>query len=194
MILFLLFVCAYLAGSVNVPIGLFRLLGREDPRQQYSKNPGMTNVYRQAGIWWALLVLVLEMGKAVILVTIAMILLPKMQVPFIGLGLIIGNRFPCFHGFKGGKGVANYLGFTLPVAPIFAAVAMFFWPIVFYTLRQPFIGSFIMVALLAAGMLFTCGPAAISLTSTIATAAIIYGSHYQNVLELLSRKNKKDKQ
>ncbi|HHC24907.1 MAG TPA: glycerol-3-phosphate acyltransferase, partial [Desulfobacterales bacterium] len=30
--------------------------------------------------------------------------------PWIGLSLILGNRFPCFHGFQGGKGVANYLG------------------------------------------------------------------------------------
>ncbi len=192
MILFLLFVLAYLAGSLNVPIVLFRLLGREDPRSRFSKNPGMTNVYRQAGIWWALLVLVLEMGKAVILVLTAMALLPKVQIPFVGLGLIVGNKFPCFHGFQGGKGVANYLGVTLPVAPMFAVVAMIFWPIVFYTIRQPFVGSFIMVAILAVGMLVKCSFATLSWTSTILTVIIIYGAHLQNLLELLSSRRTKN--
>ncbi len=192
MILFLLFVLAYLAGSLNVPIVLFRLLGREDPRSRFSKNPGMTNVYRQAGIWWALLVLVLEMGKSVILVLTAMALLPKVQIPFVGLGLIVGNKFPCFHGFQGGKGVANYLGVTLPVAPMFAVVAMIFWPIVFYTIRQPFVGSFIMVAILAVGMLVKCSFATLSWTSTILTVIIIYGAHLQNLLELLSSRRTKN--
>ena len=55
---------AYLAGSVNFSILLFRILGREDPRRQFSGNAGVTNVYRQAGLLWAAVVLLLDIGRA----------------------------------------------------------------------------------------------------------------------------------
>ncbi|PID73080.1 MAG: hypothetical protein CSB33_05645 [Desulfobacterales bacterium] len=110
MVLIPLLIAAYLIGSVNVPIVLFRVLGREDPRGRFSGNPGMANVYRQAGWKWALMVLLLEMGKAILVTAAAMAWLRLERVPWIGLGLIIGNLYPCFHRFQGGKGVANYLG------------------------------------------------------------------------------------
>ena len=40
---------------------------------------------------------------------------------WMGLALVAGSRFPCFHRFRGGKGVAGYLGFLLPLAPWTAA-------------------------------------------------------------------------
>ena len=112
---------AYLAGSVNFSIVLFRLLGRDDPRTRFSTNPGVTNVYRQAGRLWALLVLLLDLGRASALACISLRLLPPAFLPWCALFLLLGNMYPLFHGFKGGKGVANYLGFTLVPAPWFAA-------------------------------------------------------------------------
>ena len=47
--LVLIMILAYLAGSVNFSIILFRLLGRDDPRKSFSGNAGTTNVYRLAG-------------------------------------------------------------------------------------------------------------------------------------------------
>ena len=108
---------AYVAGSVNFSILVCRVTGRQDPRHYGSGNPGATNVYRQAGIGWAAAVLLLDMGRAVGVALAANTLLPFWQVPWVGLGLILGNRFPCFHAFRGGKGVANYLGFTAGRAP-----------------------------------------------------------------------------
>lgn len=186
--LLLLFISAYLAGSVNVSIGLFRLLGREDPRAHFSGNPGMTNVYRQAGLWWALVVLLLEMGKAVVLAVVSMYLLPDKLIPWVGFGLILGNLYPCFHRFKGGKGVANYLGFTIPIAPFFAVIGMLLWPIAYLITRKPFIGSFIMVAFLATGIVVTCGPTVASLAGTAVTIVLIYYAHRQNLTELLTEK------
>ena len=116
----LLFLTAYVAGSVNVAILVFRLTGREDPRRHGSGNPGATNVYRQAGLGWAAAVLALDMGRAMAVALLAVALLPASAVSWVGLGLILGNRFPCFHRFRGGKGVANYLGFTLVIVPLWA--------------------------------------------------------------------------
>ena len=64
-IMFLLgMLCAYLAGSINFAILLFRLIGKDDPRMHFSGNAGVTNVYRQAGWPLAALVLILDMGRA----------------------------------------------------------------------------------------------------------------------------------
>jgi len=183
----LLFIIAYLAGSLNIPIGLFRLLGREDPRTHFSGNPGMTNVYRQAGIWWALVVLIIEMGKAMIIAAAAMKLLRLGLAPWIGFGLIIGNLYPCFHRFQGGKGVASFLGFSILIAPLSAGISMLLWPAVYLITRQPFIGSFIMVGLLSAGIINHCGTDAVAVTGTAASAIFIYYAHKQNVVELLIR-------
>jgi glycerol-3-phosphate acyltransferase PlsY len=188
MCLALLFIIAYLAGSLNVPIGLFRLSGREDPRTHFSGNPGMTNVYRQAGLWWALVVLILEMGKAMIIAAAALKLLPLALVPWIGFGLIIGNLYPCFHRFQGGKGIANFLGFSILIAPMSAGVSMLLWPMVYLITRQPFIGSFIMVGLLSTGIINHCGTDTITLIGTAASAILVYYAHKQNVMELLTRK------
>jgi len=183
----LLFIIAYLAGSLNIPIGLFRLLGREDPRTHFSGNPGMTNVYRQAGLWWALVVLILEMGKAMIIAAAAMKLLPLGLVPWIGFGLIIGNLYPCFHRFQGGKGVASFLGFSILIAPLSAWIGMLLWPAAYLITRQPFIGSFIMVGLISTGIINHCGTDAITVSGTAASAIFIYYAHKRNVMELLIR-------
>lgn len=186
--LILLFIGAYLIGSINVPIGLFRLLGREDPRTHFSGNPGMTNVYRQAGMGWALVVLLLETGKAMVLAFASLHLLPVKMIPWTGFGLIIGNLYPCFHHFKGGKGVANYLGFAIPIAPVAAVIAMLTWPITYLITRKPFIGSFIMVAVIATGIILYCGPTPLALAGTAATTAIIYYAHRQNLIEFFAKK------
>ena len=114
----------YLAGSVNFAIIPLRLLGKEDPRTKFSGNAGTTNVYRQAGQ---------GMGgprssprrRAGRRARGAGHGVPPLCafVPWIGLALVAGNRFPCFHGFRGGKGVASYLGFILPISPWGAAAA-----------------------------------------------------------------------
>ena len=58
-----LLLLAYLAGSINFAIIVLRLLGKEDPRTTFSGNAGTTNVYRQAGKGWAVLVLLLDVGR-----------------------------------------------------------------------------------------------------------------------------------
>jgi len=72
-------------------------------------------------------------------------LLQTALIPWVGLGLILGNRLPCFHQFRGGKGVANYLGFSAFIAPLWALAAILAWLISYTFYRIAFIGSLIMV-------------------------------------------------
>ena len=95
------FAAAYITGSINFSIILFKVLGKEDPRNKFSGNAGATNVYRQAGIFWALTVLLLDIGRAMFIAYACLKLLNSDYVTWPGLALILGNRYPCFHNFKG---------------------------------------------------------------------------------------------
>src|SRR5512137_421751 len=145
MLLVALCFLSYIAGSVNFAILLFRAMGLGDPREAFSGNPGVTNVYRQAGMTWAGLVLVLDIARAMAVAFAALYYLETDQGPLAAFFLVAGNRFPCFHGFRGGKGVANYLGFNILFSPMFAALSAAVWVAVNGITRKPFIASLFMV-------------------------------------------------
>jgi glycerol-3-phosphate acyltransferase PlsY len=180
-----LLLLTYLIGSLNFAIILLRLLGKEDPRTQFSGNAGTTNVYRQAGRGWAAVVLLLDIGRAVALSALAFGLLSFAFVPWIGFALVAGNRFPCFHGFRGGKGVAGYLGFTLFISPWAAALSCLIWVIVHRIVRIPFVASFFMIAILGAGMVTAGDGEMASIAGTLATVLLIVFNHRKNMVALL---------
>lgn len=177
---------AYLIGSINFSILLFKVLGKGDPRSNFSGNPGTTNVYRQAGLFWAIIVLVLDMGRAIAVAYLALRFLKTDWITWAGLFLILGNRFPCFHGFKGGKGVANFLGFSLILTPWSALVSGISWVLVNYVLKTPFIASFAMVAILSIGTILRFEQSVVASSGTTMTALVIFISHYKNVVGYFS--------
>jgi len=184
----IIFTVCYLAGSINFSIIVFRLTGRGDPRDAFSGNPGMTNVYRQCGLPMAVLVLILDMGRSILVAILAVATLSPHWVPWAGFGLILGNRYPCFHGFRGGKGVANYLGFTLYLSPIAAVLSALVWLLLFAFLRKPFLGSFGMVAVLAFTTIFSCSFHLVGIVGAISTAGFIIHSHKRNIVEWIAEK------
>ena len=186
----LLFIFTYIASSVNFSIVLFKIFGKEDPRSKFSGNAGATNVYRQAGFFWAALILLLDMGRAMLISLVSLHLLDYQYATFPGFPLILGNRFPCFHQFKGGKGVANYLGFTLILAPISTLIASLAWLLVFLFFRVPFVSSFIMVLALGTGTVQLFSDHLPAIAATLATVAFILINHKQNLIEFREKINK----
>jgi glycerol-3-phosphate acyltransferase PlsY len=181
----------YLAGSINFAIIILRLLGKEDPRTQFSGNAGTTNVYRQAGRGWAAVVLILDVGRALALAALALGLLPFAVVPWIGFALVAGNRFPCFHGFRGGKGVAGYLGFTIFISPWAAALSCLAWVIVHRIVRIPFIASFFMILTLGVGVVVAGDWEMTSIAGTVATVLFIFLNHRKNIVTFLAERRGK---
>ena len=181
--IFLVCVLAYLAGSINFAIIFFKLTGKADPRLNFSGNAGTTNVYRQAGIVWAAVVFILDIGRAVAVAVLATYWLPAPFIPWAVFFLILGNSFPCFHGFHGGKGVANYLGFTAYIAPWSALLAAVIWLAVYGLYRVPFIASFFMDFVLAIGHDFSFSWNPIAVTGAAATFALILFNHRKNILK-----------
>jgi acyl phosphate:glycerol-3-phosphate acyltransferase len=185
--LLMLFAGAYIAGSVNFSILLFKLLKKEDPRNGFSKNPGTFNVYRQHGFFWALMVLILDVGRSLGVAFISASLLQTALIPWVGLGLILGNRLPSFHQFRGGKGVANYLGFSAFIAPSWALAAIVAWLICYKLFRIPFIGSLIMVLILAVGTLLACNFDPFAASGILFTVVVIFYSHKSNFIAFFQR-------
>jgi acyl phosphate:glycerol-3-phosphate acyltransferase len=186
--LILSIILAYLAGSINFSILLFKILGKGDPRKEYSGNPGVVNVYRQAGLFLAALVWLLDIGRAIGVALVSVYLLSVSMVPIGGLALILGNRFPCFHQFRGGKGVANYLGFTTILAPLAAGISALAWLVTFALFRIPFVGSFVMVFILGAGTLLASNFDPLSIAAALATVALIYYGHKPNIVEQIFKR------
>ncbi|MBN1664034.1 MAG: glycerol-3-phosphate acyltransferase [Deltaproteobacteria bacterium] len=178
---------AYLAGSVNFSIILFKLTGKGDPRNSFSGNAGTANVVRQSGYAWGVLILILDMGRAALIAILAEMLLRDGLCVWVGFFLLLGNRYPVFHGFKGGKGVATYLGFTAAVAPVFAAASCLAWVLVYAAFRITFIGSFFMIAVMGFGIMRHYDWTAVAVTGTVACLSLIVHAHRSNITGLLSK-------
>jgi len=180
---------AYVIGSVNFAILFFKIAGKADPRLSFSGNAGTTNVYRQAGPFWAVLIFVLDIGRAMLIAALAMHYLGGVWVVWGAFFLILGNSFPCFHGFRGGKGVANYFGFTMLAVPWAALLAAILWISVYWIKRVPFIASFFMVAMLSVGHAENYQFAWPASAGALATFALVIFNHRGNIRQYARERN-----
>ncbi len=106
----------YLLGSVPFGIVITRALGLGDLRKIGSGNIGATNVLRTGNKPAALATLLLDAGKGGIAVLIARALLGEDAAQAAGGAAFLGHLFPVWLGFRGGKGVATFLGTLLALA------------------------------------------------------------------------------
>ena len=116
MILALVAALAYLLGSIPFGLVITRALGLGDLRKIGSGNIGATNVLRTGNKGAALATLLLDAGKGGIAVLIARALVGEDAAQLAGLAAFLGHLFPLWLGFKGGKGVATFLGILLALA------------------------------------------------------------------------------
>jgi len=103
-------ILGYLLGSIPFGIVITRGLGLGDLRQIGSGNIGATNVLRTGHKGAALATLLLDSGKGAIAVLLAYWLGGDTAAVMAGAGALLGHCFPVWLGFKGGKGVATFLG------------------------------------------------------------------------------------
>jgi acyl phosphate:glycerol-3-phosphate acyltransferase len=106
------FAAGYIAGSI--PFGLFfaRLAGAGDIRKAGSGNIGATNVLRVSK-WAAAATLIFDAAKGAVPVLVAYRYFGDWPAVAAGAGAFIGHVFPVWLNFKGGKGVATFLGIVL---------------------------------------------------------------------------------
>src|SRR6476661_7009360 len=125
----------YLLGSIPFGLVLTRLAGKGDVREIGSGNIGATNVLRTGSKVLAALTLVLDCLKATAAVLLAQRLLGPEAGPVAGAGALIGHLYPAWLKFRGGKGVATFLGVLIPLLPIAAVVYAAVWILLLLTIR-----------------------------------------------------------
>ncbi len=103
-------VLGYLLGSVPFGLVITRALGLGDLRQIGSGNIGATNVLRTGNKPAALATLLLDAGKGAIAVLLARHFAGEDAALVAGAAAFLGHCFPVWLGFKGGKGMATFLG------------------------------------------------------------------------------------
>jgi glycerol-3-phosphate acyltransferase PlsY len=119
----------YLLGSIPFGLVLTRLAGKGDVRKIGSGNIGATNVLRTGSRWLAVLTLVLDCLKATVAIVLAQLLFGIGTGIAAAAGALVGHLYPVWLGFRGGKGVATFLGILIallwPAALVYAAVWLF---------------------------------------------------------------------
>ena len=125
----------YLLGSIPFGLVLTRLAGKGDIRHIGSGNIGATNVLRTGSKWLAALTLVLDCLKATAAVLLAQRVFGEETAVFAAAGALIGHLYPVWLKFRGGKGVATFLGVLIPLLPMAAGVYAAIWLLLLLTIR-----------------------------------------------------------
>jgi len=120
-------ITAYSLGSVPFGLVMAGLFGLGDPRKSGSGNIGATNVLRTGNRLAATLTLLGDAGKGAVAVIAARWLAGEGAAGVAALFAMLGHLFPIFLGFRGGKGVATFLGALLALSLPVGALACATW-------------------------------------------------------------------
>src|SRR5690606_24525745 len=123
-------VLGYLLGSIPFGLILTRMAGLGDIRSIGSGNIGATNVLRTGNKKLAAATLLLDAFKAMAAALAGYYIAGPEAGLLAGFAAFLGHLFPVWLGFKGGKGVATYLGVLLGVAPLWVLVFAAVWLVV----------------------------------------------------------------
>jgi glycerol-3-phosphate acyltransferase PlsY len=179
----------YLFGSVNSAIVVCRLMGLPSPRSVGSGNPGATNVLRLGSKKAAALTLLGDVVKGILPVLLAHAMhFPSDWLAAVALAAVLGHAFPCFFGFKGGKGVATGLGVLLALHPILGLLTLLTWLVVAFLFRYSSLAALVSVILTPVYGYFFWTKNAEALWVLIVMAAFILFRHQANIRRLLSGK------
>ena len=122
-----IFLVAYLLGSIPFGLLVSKVMGLGDVRTIGSGNIGATNVLRTGSKKAALATLLLDGGKGALAVLVTSHLHGENASQVAALGAFIGHIFPVYLRFKGGKGMATFLGIFLAINPLTGAAACATW-------------------------------------------------------------------
>lgn len=186
---------AYLLGSIVGSLLLGRLRG-VDIREQGSGNAGGTNALRTQGIWFALPVILIDIGKG----WLAAAWLPALALPGLAAAggewalwlpvacaaaAVIGHVYPVFHGFRGGKGAATVVGAVAGLVPAALPLMVLVWLAVILVLGYVSLATMTAAALLPLVQLVVGAvPRGPLLVFSLAVAVFVIYTHRSNIARL----------
>ena len=181
---------SYLMGSIPFGLILTKIFLNKDIRDIGSGNIGATNVLRTGNKIIGYLTLSLDVLKAVIPVLYIKFNYPEL-VYVSSLSVFIGHVFPLWLKFKGGKGVATYVGILFSINYILGFVFIASWLIIFFILRYSSLGSILATFIIPVFIFFN--PNYESEYFFIIMFILILFTHRENVKRLINKEESKTK-
>ena len=181
-----LILIAYLVGSINSAIILSKVLKLPDPRTQGSKNPGATNMLRIGGKKIAAFVLLIDVWKGLSPILLAYSYTSSSFEPsIIALFAFLGHVYPVFYSFKGGKGVATFIGGLIGINPLVGLSFILIWLFVAKVLNISSLSA--LVATLLTPIVFYFIEMDFEATGVITLICLwIFFTHRSNIKRLVS--------
>jgi glycerol-3-phosphate acyltransferase PlsY len=141
-------VAAYLIGSLSFAVIVSRVMGLKDPRTFGSRNPGATNVLRSGSKAAAIVTLVLDGLKGAVPVLLVKWFgrnygLGDGTIALVGLAAFLGHLWPVFFRFKGGKGVATFIGVVFGIDLLLGIATAASWLIIAFFFRYSSLASLV---------------------------------------------------
>ena len=187
---------SYLLGNLNGAVIVSRLTAHEDVRSHGSGNAGLTNFIRNYGAKTALLVVLIDVGKAVAACLLGQTLLSPLGYAKEGqmLGaacVLLGHIFPALLGFKGGKGILS--GFTVAIMIDWRIALLIFLAFaVAYGLTQYVsLGSVLAAAMFGVGFILFYRQQPVMMWTALLLAALVIYMHRGNIQRLLRGEERK---
>jgi glycerol-3-phosphate acyltransferase PlsY len=182
----LIAVIAYLLGSFSTGLVWARIKNGPNLREVGSKSTGASNVLRTMGLKSGVITFVGDVLKALLACWIGQLLGGHTGAMVAGLFVILGHNWPCFHGFKGGKGVASSCAVMLMTYPIPALISYVVAIAIIAVTRFISLGSMILLTLFGVLVIFTCGGDWFAIVWAIVLAALCVYRHRANISRLIS--------
>lgn len=181
----------YLLGSIPFGLVFARLMGLGDLRKIGSGNIGATNVLRTGSKTAAALTVIFDAGKAALALIAAGWFFDTTTALLAGSAAIVGHCFSVFLGFRGGKGVATFLGMTLAFNLAIGLMCIGGWLLGAGVSRRSSAGALV-TTLVPAPTLLYLGHWTHAIIFA-AMAGIVWVRHHENIARLLSGEEPKIK-
>lgn len=181
----MIFVAGYLIGSIPFGLLVTRVFGLGDVRKIGSGNIGTTNVLRTGSKKAAALTLLLDGGKGAVAVLIALSMYGMLAAQVAALGAFLGHLYPVWLRFKGGKGVATFLGVILALHWPAGLLACATWLAAAFVFRMSSLAALIAAALVPVWLWVTAAEPVIWLA--VCLGALIFIKHSANIARIISR-------
>ena len=175
-------VIGYLLGSIPFGLILTRAAGLGDVRKIGSGNIGATNVLRTGNKGLAAATLLLDALKGTLAVLLAWKFFGDDAGIVAGFFAFIGHIFPVWIGFKGGKGVATYIGILLGLAPLMVVLFALVWLAVAFATRYSSLSALVATLVIPVA-LWILGAEKIAAAMAIMTV-IAWWKHKANIARL----------
>ena len=183
-------IAAYLMGSIPFGLILTKIFLKKDIRDIGSGNIGATNVLRTGNKLIGYLTLALDITKAIIPVIYVKINFPEL-IYIASLCAFLGHVFPIWLKFKGGKGVATYIGILFSINILFGIVFVISWTIIFLLFKYSSLSSIIGSLSIPLYLLITNETNNVTFFGIM--FVLIFFTHRENIKRLKNKEENKTK-